>query len=276
MRQCSMGLLCGDVNGVSKCTSPEASSRLVDVTGIALADKLARATAVKTTRVYNWFDQQLLGMPCGGPGQRCSLELVCAGTAGNKVCRRPVGLGDACDDVYQVCATEQKCIKGVCANLVPEGSTCDEHLTVCEKGTFCNTEKACQLRFAEFSACVVGDDEGHCAEGLVCDRGTCRTAEGLGETSLCDPEKPEVACKDGLSCQWDFLTQQSTCTPLLVRIMCKFGCPHQWTCVGKFCYQPFYAYFLCASVVPGICQEPTACRKALYVGYTCQIPIPTF
>lgn len=87
---------------------------------------------------------------CANPGDVCPAGRACIATAGTSACMVPsIPAGAACDDETNPCATDLRCVEGMCAPKVQNGGQCTRDADCTDDAPYCDPyyQKTCDTGF---------------------------------------------------------------------------------------------------------------------------------
>lgn len=152
-------------------------------------------------------------------GEPCGDELTCRDGAScvDGLCEGTSSLGEPCTDIdaweprTRYCDEDLRCLRGRCAQRLPEGARCDPERNECSEGLTCD-HRRCERLLQEGDACQPGSDcdgyrleciDGRCVDPeplrLRCERPTLR--RWVGQHREDDNEAPEECIPFGTPCQ---------------------------------------------------------------------------
>lgn len=130
--------------------------------------------------------------------QPCVAGTNCVGVEDLKRCKKPITLGNLCDNPFKICDTKLVCDGDKCK--IPEDGNCNAPGSICVSETACvgnDNQKKCKPLIPNGEFCDISDPLSVCEGGnkAVCEGGICKTKKNKSCSEYGNP-----VCVDGTNC----------------------------------------------------------------------------
>lgn len=190
---CVEGSVCAGESDKEKCVVPRKPTESCETSPTEVCEQ--GLICIQNT----CFEQVVpAGGNCLPAGSTCDVDLSCAGNSDRKICVRPRGPGQKCNDnPFVLCGVGMICQDGVCKSQ--EKQFCEAKNSICVRGTTC---VATPIGKTCFKARTLGERCSSsvfsmCIDGLLCESGKC-AAPKIKAGESCKHEG--AVCEDGLVC----------------------------------------------------------------------------